>query len=69
MSGKKIYRSPKDFSDDQIQKLNDMHKVLKEYNASLGTENELPLPKYSSNEMAEYSVYRELLIANECNEH
>lgn len=44
-----------------------MLKVLAAYNASLGTRNELPLPRYSKKEMAEFSGYRELVIAKESN--
>ena len=55
-----------DFTEKEVKKFDEMHKVLTAYNASLGTKNELPLPKYSNKEMAEYSGYRELWIARKC---
>lgn len=63
----KLTASPKlktldDFTKKEIEKFDDMHKVLTAYNASLGTKNELPLPDYTDEEMAEYSGYRELLL-------
>ncbi|MCC6836678.1 MAG: hypothetical protein IT213_16960 [Cytophagales bacterium] len=51
-----------DFTQKEIEKFDEMHKVLTAYNASLGTKNELPLPEYTNEEMAEYSGYRELLL-------
>lgn len=51
-----------DFTEKEVKKFDDMHKVLKTYNASLGTNNELPLPEYTDEEMAEYSGYREFLL-------
>jgi hypothetical protein len=51
-----------DFLPKEIEKFDEMHKVLTAYNASLGTKNELPLPEYTDEEMAEYSGYRELLL-------
>jgi hypothetical protein len=57
-----------DYSKDEILKFDLMHKTLTEYNKKLGTKNEIPLPKFASNEMSAYSVYRELLIAKESEE-
>lgn len=57
-----------DFTEKEIKKFDEMHKVLTAYNASLGTKNELPLPNYSDKEMAEYSGYRELWISRQCGE-
>ena len=51
-----------DFTKKEIEKFDEMHKVLTAYNASLRTKNELPLPEYTDEEMAEYSGYRELLL-------
>jgi len=51
-----------DFTKKEIEKFDEMHKVLIAYNASLGTKNELPLPEYTDEEMAEYSGYRELIL-------
>ena len=51
-----------DFTKKEIEKFDEMHKVLTAYNASLGTKNELPLPGYTDEEMAEYSGYRELIL-------
>ncbi len=51
-----------DFTRPEVKKFDEMHKVLTAYNASLGTRNELPLPEYTDEEMAEYSGYRELLL-------
>ena len=51
-----------DFTKKEIEKFDEMHKVLTAYNSSLGTRNELPLPEYTDEEMAEYSGYRELLL-------
>lgn len=51
-----------DFTEKEVKKFDEMHKVLTTYNASLGTDHELPLPSYSDKEMAEYSGYRELLL-------
>jgi hypothetical protein len=56
----------KDYTAEQVKKFDEMHQVLTEYNASLGTDHELPLPPYSRKEMADYSGYRELVIAKEC---
>lgn len=52
-----------DFSKMEIEKFDEMHRVLAAYNASIGTKNELPLPPYTDDEMAEYSGYRQLLIS------
>jgi phage regulator Rha-like protein len=57
-----------DFTDKEIKKFDEMLKVLAAYNASLGTKKELPLPQYTDTEMAEFSGYRELVIAKECEE-
>lgn len=57
-----ILKTLDDFTKKEIEKFDDMHKVLTAYNASLGTKNELPLPDYTDEEMAEYSGYRELLL-------
>ncbi|QLH33291.1 MAG: hypothetical protein HWD62_13540 [Cyclobacteriaceae bacterium] len=51
-----------DFSPRDIEKFDEMHRILTAYNASLGSKNELPLPEYTDEEMAEYSGYRELLL-------
>lgn len=51
-----------DFSSKEVENFDAMHKVLTAYNTSLGTKNELPLPEYTDEEMAEYSCYRELLL-------
>ena len=51
-----------DFSPKEVAGFDDMHKVLTAYNANLGKRNELPLPEYTDEEMAEYSSYRELLL-------
>jgi hypothetical protein len=59
-------KSLKDYSAEEIKKFDHMHKVLAEYNASLGTKSELPLPNYTDREMAAYSGYRELVLAEEC---
>jgi hypothetical protein len=55
-----------DFTEGEVKRFDEMHKVLTTYNARLGTKNELPLPQYSDEEMAEFSGYRELVIAKEC---
>jgi hypothetical protein len=55
-----------DFTEKEVKKFNEMLKVLAAYNASLGTEKELPLADYTDKEMAEFSGYRELVIAKEC---
>ncbi|MCC6836679.1 MAG: hypothetical protein IT213_16965 [Cytophagales bacterium] len=57
-----------DFTQNEIEKFDEMHKVLAAYNASLGTKNELPLPEYTDEEMAEHSGYRQLIIAKKCEE-
>lgn len=57
-----------DFLPKEIEKFDEMLKVLAAYNASLGTKKELLLPRYTDNEMAEFSGYRELVIAKECQE-
>jgi uncharacterized protein Smg (DUF494 family) len=54
------------FSTEEIKKFDEMLKVLADYNASIGTNHELPLPPYTDEEMAEFSGYRELVIAREC---
>jgi hypothetical protein len=50
------------YTAQEVEKFDEMHKVLKAYNASIGTKNELPLPDYTDKEMSEYSQYRELLL-------
>lgn len=55
-----------DFTRKEIEKFDEMLKVLAAYNESLGTKKELPLPDYTDKEMAEFSGYRELVIAREC---
>jgi len=55
-----------DFTKNEIEKFDEMLEVLAAYNASLGTKNELPLPQYTDKEMAEFSGYRQLVIAREC---
>jgi hypothetical protein len=40
------------FTRREIERFDEMHKVLMAYNASLGTKNELPLPEYTDEEMA-----------------
>ena len=55
-----------DFTDAEIKRFNLMHAVLIGYNDSIGTNDELPLPSYTDEEMAEYSGYRELVITKEC---
>ncbi len=57
-----------DFTEKEVKKFDEMLKVLAAYNASLGTKKELPLPDYTDKEMAEFSGYRELVIAKECEE-
>lgn len=56
-----------DFTQKEIAVFDEMLKVLADYNASIGTDRELPLPPYSDEEMAEFSGYRELVIAKESN--
>mgnify|MGYP000545352508 CR=1 FL=1 len=55
-----------EFTENEVKKFDEMHQVLTAYNASLGTDHELPLPPYSREEVAELSGYRELVIAKEC---
>jgi hypothetical protein len=55
-----------DFSTSEVVKFNEMHCMLTEYNARLGTDDEMPMPEYSDDEMAEYSGYRQMVIAKEC---
>lgn len=58
-----------DYSQEEIAWFDEMHNVLTAYNASLGSDHELPLPRFSDKEMAELSGYRELLIAEEIQHH
>lgn len=55
-----------EYAESEKQRFDEMHKVLTEYNARLGTKSELPLPQFTDSQMAEYSGYRELVIAEEC---
>jgi hypothetical protein len=55
-----------DFTEKEVKKFDEMLKVLAAYNASLGTKKELPLPDYTDKEMAEFSGYRQVVIAREC---
>lgn len=68
MRNKKLSRikTLNDFKKKEIEKFDEMLKVLADYNASLGTKKELPLPDYTDKEMAEFSGYRQLVIAREC---
>ncbi|MBX2943605.1 MAG: hypothetical protein KF860_14805 [Cyclobacteriaceae bacterium] len=59
-------RRLEDFSICELSKFDEMHKILTEYNVRLGTDDEMPMPKYSDDEMAEYSGYREMVITKEC---
>lgn len=52
-----------DFTKKEVAKFDEMHRILTAYNASIGTDKELPLPEYSNKEMAEYSGYRQLIIS------
>ena len=52
----------KDFTPEQIRKFDEMHRILAEYNAKLCTPEEIPAPKYTPDEVAAYSQYRELLL-------
>lgn len=61
-----IPKALEDYTPEEITKFDEMHQVLKAYNESIGTNCELPLPDYTDEEMAEYSAYRELVIAREC---
>jgi hypothetical protein len=54
------------YTPDEIRKFDEMQKVLKEYNAKLGTSEELPMPSYTDDEMAEQSGYMQMVIAKEC---
>lgn len=56
-------RRTSDYHSDEIMKFDQMHIALTEYNKSLGTIEELPLPNFSDEEMAAYSIYREILIS------
>jgi hypothetical protein len=60
---KKIRTKTSEFSEEEVTRFNKMHKILKAYNRALGTKNELPLPRFTSEEMGAYSVFREILIA------
>jgi hypothetical protein len=51
-----------DFTLEQVTKFDEMHRVLTEYNAKLCTPEEIPAPKYTPDEVAAYSQYRELLL-------
>jgi len=55
-----------DYKPIEKQWFDEMHKVLTEYNASIGTKKELPMPPYTDDQMAEYSGYRQKVIAKEC---
>lgn len=61
-------RKLEDYTPEEIKKFDDMLRILEEYNKMLGTKDELPLPHYSDHEMAEFSGYRELIIAKECSQ-
>jgi hypothetical protein len=56
------------YTQDEKLRFDEMHKVLKQYNAMYGTKTPLPMPDYTDDEMAMYSGYRELVIARECEE-
>jgi hypothetical protein len=55
-----------DYTASEIQKFDEMQRVLSAYNASIATKNELPLPDYTDAEMSEHSAYRQLVIAKQC---
>lgn len=48
-----------DYTAEQVEIFDEMHRVFSEYNARLNTDTEMPLPGYSRREMADYSYYRE----------
>lgn len=54
------------YTPQEIEIFGQIHKILTEYNARIGTDNEMPMPKYGDDEMAEYSGYRQMVIAKEC---
>lgn len=55
-----------DFTKKEVEKFDEMLKVLAVYNDRLGTKNELPLPNYTDKEMEEFNGHRQLVIAREC---
>jgi hypothetical protein len=57
-----------DYTQAEKQRFDEMLKVLKEYNARINTKSPMPMPPYTDDEMAEFSGYRELVIAKECEE-
>jgi len=57
-----------DYTPREKQHFDEMHTVLTQYNARLGTKVELPMPDYTDDQMSEYSGYRELLIAQRSQE-
>lgn len=61
----KIYKQVDDFSKEQIQKFDTMHRVLREYNSRLRKETSPIAPAFTDDEMRGYSIYRQLLIAAE----
>jgi hypothetical protein len=51
-----------DFTKEQADHFDEMHRVLTEYNAKLDIDENTPMPSYSPDEVAAYSQYREILL-------
>ena len=64
----RMMKKLEDYTQKEKQWFDEMHAVLTEYNARLGTKKELPMPDYTDHQMAEYSGYRQKVIAKECEE-
>jgi hypothetical protein len=60
---KKDKRILSDYSVTEVGQFDEMHNVLSRYNKLLATKMKLTLPEYSDDEMAAYSIYREILIS------
>jgi len=57
-----------DFTEEQVDHFDEMHRVLTEYNAKLDIDENTPLPNYSPDEVAKYSQYREILLESKISE-
>lgn len=64
----KRYRTLEDFNPAQKSRFDLMHEALQEYNAQLRRGESAVAPAFTDDEMAEYSIYRQLVLAKECDE-
>jgi hypothetical protein len=61
----RVYNRVEDFTDEEVQKFESMHKTLRGYNADLRKGVSAIVPAYTDEEMSLYSTYRQLFLSSE----